>query len=1230
MDPSAFRQEIDAFRSLVSRLPALQHYVHAFAACREGQLDAEAGDRQSALKHFLRAEQELAACAPATFLEAIIRAHLAAAYAALEAWSPAADRARAAIKTASRTAGLELTELNARCTLALCLHSQGALEGAVREATAASKIRKTLRDVESTPLRSLEDKPGEDAVDSDLREALGEGSLLAGETSLQRFLSRLACYVIGATTGAAVGAKIQYVAGGVPGDLRYAASALGGLIGWALRPSLVATAAAAMFVMFPRLLAAATVYRPQLPATAAESEQSKRTTVVSAAVALLSFGAVANLGLLVYILLEPTWSKGLPVLLLVVGSGLWLSAHRLRRAPAKSPQAPSPASAVHRPITSLQRWFVLLRLAPVMIDLYLRGGPNMPPRYYARACERIAKLTEQAWGEGAPQTIGALRMQGLAYREMANPEAERCLRRSLDLAREVFTPPDRRITTLLNDLAAVCRILERRAEAESLYREAWALDERLYGPLHHETISDISNLAMMLADRRHASAEQRAEARVLKLLVVTADCQNLPPRDQAILSDYTSLAGLLLELGDWPGAERQLRLELALLDRFHPVLTIQRAQTVSALAGVIQEQGPARLDEAAALLRQVLDHDEVVLGPQHPDVAGDLLALALLEARRGNWNSILPLLRRAFPLVLRHVGDVSAMASEADRMAFLAVLHRVTAEVMTLTERIGSELVTERRAATAAAADFVLKSKGLGLEALVTQRDAVLMGHYPHLRMRLERLIRLRRQGTTARMAKLMSGRAADTALLRSLDAQRSALEAEIAHAIPEMDLQQRLRGVDIASVARALPPGSALVELVLYRPINLVGYAYRRDPPFAPDHYAAFVLPAGAPERLGLVDLGPAAPIVEHMTAYLEELDWGRQRRDVVRQRGATTTRSESGLALRAALLDPLVSALCGRRRVFLALDGPVANLPWEVLPLDAGHAIDAFDFSYLGCGRDILRFAAPQAAESGPPLVVADPDFDLRATAVAEASRSPSDMASRIHRSAGLPRLARLPGTRAEGKKIAAQLGVDPWLKAKALKGCIKEIRSPRLLHIATHGVFLPNSQPTEEDRAAEVLGQRFAGMPRPVPEDESPLLRSMLALAGVNTWALGLPVPAKAEDGLLTAEDVTGMDLIGTRLVVLSACDTGLGQTQPGEGVLGLQRAFLIAGAPILVVSLWRVSDSATVELMVEFYRRILGGESCAGALDAARRELRKAHPHPGIWGPFVLVGNPGPLQ
>jgi CHAT domain-containing protein len=139
-----------------------------------------------------------------------------------------------------------------------------------------------------------------------------------------------------------------------------------------------------------------------------------------------------------------------------------------------------------------------------------------------------------------------------------------------------------------------------------------------------------------------------------------------------------------------------------------------------------------------------------------------------------------------------------------------------------------------------------------------------------------------------------------------------------------------------------------------------------------------------------------------------------------------------------------------------------------------------------------------------------------------------------------------------------------------------------------------------------------------------------RCGLALAGANAWIQNVDPPADAEDGLLTAEDVSSLDLLNTELVVLSACGTGLGEIRTGEGVFGLRRAFVLAGAKTLVMSLWRVPDDPTREFMEELYRHLLAGRGRADALRETQLAMKMKYPDPYYWGSFICQGDPAPLN
>jgi CHAT domain-containing protein len=485
--------------------------------------------------------------------------------------------------------------------------------------------------------------------------------------------------------------------------------------------------------------------------------------------------------------------------------------------------------------------------------------------------------------------------------------------------------------------------------------------------------------------------------------------------------------------------------------------------------------------------------------------------------------------------------------------------------------------------------------------------------------------------------------------LLAQWDQQKERLEAALARRIPEMNLEQKLRAADRRGVALALPAGVALIEFVRFDVFDFQAVPARGESCWQPARYLAFVLPAGEPDHVQMIDLGEAEPIDRMIRDFRagitgEVENWTG--RDLVATPigSARASGSSRDPALRAAVFDKLAHPLAGCKRLLLAPDGDLTRLPFEVLPTDSGRRlIEEYAVSYLSCGRDVLRFGAASPGQAAAPVVVADPDFDLEArtpfaphlltrdpsgSGPPPQSRRESRDLDRSHL-----RFGRLPGTRVEGGRIATMLGVLPWMDVAALEGRLKTCRSPRVLHLATHGFFLAD-QPRDPKQGQRDLGAadftsgsdpgRLLGAGL-----ENPLLRSGLALAGVNSWLEGGSPPVEAEDGLLTAEDVSELDLLDTDLVVLSACETGLGKIHVGEGVFGLRRAFVLAGAKTLVMSLWKVPDQQTQELMVDFYGRILAGQARADALREAQLALKTRYPDPLYWGAFICQGSPGPL-
>ena len=484
--------------------------------------------------------------------------------------------------------------------------------------------------------------------------------------------------------------------------------------------------------------------------------------------------------------------------------------------------------------------------------------------------------------------------------------------------------------------------------------------------------------------------------------------------------------------------------------------------------------------------------------------------------------------------------------------------------------------------AVRAACDAVLRRK-------LIESDALRHIHYvastdPKLREHYQRLRRLRSRIGAARLIEYAALKY-DANLAEGV-AKRERLEADIAAAVGGF----RIPKTDSREIESKLPQDTALVEYLCLPWIP----ATPGDDEKKPTLYYALVIQRGRPCEL--VKIGTAESIDSAIAEYQREMT--RSGRHLVDQDEGDVVRG-SGERVRQMIFDPIKEKIRGCSGLVIAPDGELCRVPIGALPSGDDYLINKYRITYVSTGRDMLRDERERGAKHGLPTVMADPDYDL---------------GKGMHT---YQIFKRLEGARDEGLDIAQLLGVDALVDADATEETLKELKSPVILHIATHAYFQDkSSNPTPRGTDLPSEDAVKAG-----------LSGGGLALAGVNVW-LTNRTGQGANEGLVNAEDVLEIDLSGTQLTVLSACETALGDVRIGQGVMGLRRSFVVAGTDTLVMSLWRVPDKETAELMKSFYREILRGEGCGDALCSAQREL--LHRDPYYWGAFICQGNSGPIS
>lgn len=493
-------------------------------------------------------------------------------------------------------------------------------------------------------------------------------------------------------------------------------------------------------------------------------------------------------------------------------------------------------------------------------------------------------------------------------------------------------------------------------------------------------------------------------------------------------------------------------------------------------------------------------------------------------------------------------------------------------------------------------------------------------------------------------------------------DEARRARQAEVMRLSREIDdLEGELRKtntvyaeqassneVTVDQVRGALRPNEALIEYVTYEP-----YAVPPGASASTRQFGAFVVRGGS-AGITAIPLGDGTPVTDAVAgirgsmrrfidSFVEQQGSSRRERTphgaelVAREREF----AERSSALRSRIWSPLENALAGATRVYIAPVADLSLIPFETLATKtlAGwhYLIEDREIVYLGTGRDLARLTMnPLARREGAQrtaVLIGDPRF----------SASPQEIADTARARLGPERFASVPAARSSlllgaapspvlPTRLAASFSPEPGLRASvdatnallqrlgwastaytgasASELVALSVAAPDLLQFLTHGVAL-GAEPTASDW-------------------DNPLLRSMLILAGANVRP-----PGNASDGVLTAYEVAGMNLYGTRLVNLTACETGLGDVTP-EGVAGLRQAFLLAGARAVTVSLWQLPTKRTIIQMSRFYTLWLGrGLTPYGAMRQAQREsLAEARRqygsgHPFYWAGVVFLGDPGDL-
>jgi CHAT domain-containing protein len=884
--------------------------------------------------------------------------------------------------------------------------------------------------------------------------------------------------------------------------------------------------------------------------------------------------------------------------------------------------------------------------------------------------ERALALAEPLRGPDDPYVIWLVRdLAGNAFEGTHDAPAKVLYERALAALQKTAGTESPDTAIVQSRLAVIAERQGQRPRAEAMLRQSMEILERTVGTEHKWYVRCLITQAHFRSDAGEIEKGVELNRRALEIMERIGDTDTV-----SYSGVMNNLGDMLTDLHDYVHAEEMLQRALTLGEAIRGPDNLFVSYTLQNLGIVARQQ--KKYTEAEAYLRRSLAIRQHLFGPDHPDVAAILVNLSNVQSSRGDYRASLDTLFRVVPIwekvssgysrgMLLTMGNIArryaalgdvpnaiayqrrvdaiierqfginlALGSERQKLAFVDSMAERTERTLSLSFR---EAAGDPDAA-ALATTVLLQRKGRVLDAMID----TFAGPRQRLTDAKDNDLLDQLKAATAQLAELaLSVPRGDQAFhgsqLKAAEDKKEALEVLLGE--HNAEIRARLQPVTLDAVQAAIPDEAALIEFAVYRPFD--PRAEIDTESYGAPHYAAYVVRRHMAPRG--YDLGSAQTIDDAIDTL----------RQALRDPGRTDLKRHARL-VDEQVMQPLRAALGDATQLLISPDGDLNLVPVEALIDEHGqYLIEHYAISYLTSGRDLLRMQTMTQTSLSPPVVVADPYFGEPATpGGAPPTDAPAQTRTQTRTraqtgTAGAGRAARrsvtvardlstvyfapLAGTAAEARTIKTLFPEATMLTGpRATKALLAGVKGPSMLHIASHGFFLEDGTHDGGD-APGPAGSRAAPGTRAMSASvkvENPLLRSGIALAGANLRR------EAHDDGILTALEASGLNLWGTKLVTLSACDTGVGEVRNGEGVYGLRRAFVLAGAETLVMSLWPVSDYMTRQMMTPYYTGLRAGLGRGDALRQAKLALLKKsdpqhparHPfeHPFYWASFIQSG------
>jgi len=867
--------------------------------------------------------------------------------------------------------------------------------------------------------------------------------------------------------------------------------------------------------------------------------------------------------------------------------------------------------------------------------------------------QRSLEIVEQSYGRvsmDAAESILNMAVSALTRGRYA--EAESLYVECLDIFEQTFGLEHPDVAVVISSFGALYYSQGRYAEAEQLFERALEICHRSAGTGQLQVGATILNIANLRVAQGRYEESETMYTQALDILK-----NALGEEHPHVAQCFQNLAIVNLRTMNYRGADTLARRSLALLESTRGHEHEEVAGILNVLGTIALRQG--RYDESASLFNRSLaiwdktlgsdhpnaavnldnlaevhayqdDYDEAerlhekalavrtkALGTEHPLVAEGLETYSTLLRLKGNWTEALLRSRMAFDIRRNNFEDNGHSLAETDALLFSQKV-RLSADRLISCYFDSENIDADERKKTS---DVILSSKGQVSDMIFERRKPLVAEADPAALALADSLRDVQFQLS----ALFVSGPGNDTTSqyynqLDSLQNLSDEIETDLAILSASFRKHQERKEINTDRVMSLLPENSVLVEYFKYD--HFIPLADSVEPRYA----VAIQSRDSSPQ---IISLGRASEIEKSIDIY---------RRHML---GVSSLRDGPGIfdledyqvacsPLYESIWKPVEDYVADKDLVLIAPDGGLNMIPFAGLPgKDGKYLVEDYTLHYLSSGRDLIRLTDEVNPTSGL-FALGDPDYDALSVDKLSGSVEGENRIRNVRPSCGeLMNLSvsPLPGTRREVEQLISSWQDDTDESVTAYYGSNaseenfkSDAPGHRIIHLATHGYFLEGSCNPDIPSASYSSAPVFAG--------ENPLLLSGLLLSGSNRVGSN-SVDVRIEDGILTAYEVSSMDMAGTELVVLSACETGLGEVKSGEGVYGLRRAFQMAGARTVVSALWPVSDQSTAEMMSRLYEKI--EESLPERMQRMQLEkitkLRGNNQpdHPFSWGGFIVLGD-----